>query len=295
MKDLSVVIEELKLILSKVSKKVDITTIESTFKDVIDLFGGKYPGYRACNTQYHDIYHTLDTVLAMARLIHANHLNGQVYDKHSICLAIVAGLLHDTGYIQKVEDQDGTGAKYTACHVERSIQFTKVYCQKKNFTQLDIRKMVSMISCTGLDVNLDTIKFSSKKVKRLGQILGSADFLGQMADRTYLEKLLFLFYEFQEGNIPGYKDEQELLVKTLEFAESTKKRYITELGGVNKLMIMHFRDRFNINEDLYQTAIDHHLHYLKEVVLKDPHANHRAHFKRDNLVKKLQEIHKKIK
>lgn len=32
----------------------------------------------------------------------------------------------------------------------------------------------------------------------LGEILGTADLTGQMADRTYLEKLLLLFLEFED-------------------------------------------------------------------------------------------------
>ena len=31
-----------------------------------------------------------------------------------------------------------------------------------------------------------------------------ADLVGQMSDRAYLEKLLFLYYEFKEAGFPGY-------------------------------------------------------------------------------------------
>ena len=36
---------------------------------IVDLFQGRFPGYRACNTEYHNLGHTLDALLASSRLI----------------------------------------------------------------------------------------------------------------------------------------------------------------------------------------------------------------------------------
>ena len=36
---------------------------------------------------------------------------------------MLAILMHDTGYLKKRGDNEGTGAKYTLTHVDRSIQF----------------------------------------------------------------------------------------------------------------------------------------------------------------------------
>src|SRR3970282_2919594 len=39
------------------------------FDDFGALYEGKFPGYLACDTLYHDVRHSLDITLAMARLI----------------------------------------------------------------------------------------------------------------------------------------------------------------------------------------------------------------------------------
>ena len=77
-----------------------------------------------------------------------------------------------------------------------------------------------MLECTGLDTNLTEITFESKEIELLGKMLGTADLLGQMADRIYIEKLLFLFREYQEGNIVGYNNELDLLKNTANFYDT---------------------------------------------------------------------------
>ena len=39
------------------------------FYDFERLFTGRYPRYRGCDTTYHDMQHTLDMTLALARLV----------------------------------------------------------------------------------------------------------------------------------------------------------------------------------------------------------------------------------
>ena len=39
------------------------------FYDFERLFTGRYPGYKGCDTTYHDMQHTLDMTLAVARLL----------------------------------------------------------------------------------------------------------------------------------------------------------------------------------------------------------------------------------
>ncbi len=55
-------------------------------------------------------------------------------------------------------------------------------------------------------------------------MLGSADLLGQMSDRAYLEKLLFLYKEFREAGIPGFNTEFDIIRKTVDFYEITVQR-----------------------------------------------------------------------
>ena len=123
-------------------------------------------------------------------------------------------------------------------------------------------------------------------------MLGTSDLLGQMADRTYLEKLLFLFLEMQEAKIQDFDDEFDLLKKTLEFYELTKDRFANEMDGVNSFMRDHFKTRWDIDKDLYLEAVENQMKYLKSI-LENNAADYRAKLRRGGLVKKLNK--KKVK
>src|SRR5947209_8114535 len=47
----------------------DFAGLEHAFDDCHALFAGRHPGYLGCDTLYHDMRHTLDMTLAMARLV----------------------------------------------------------------------------------------------------------------------------------------------------------------------------------------------------------------------------------
>src|SRR3954465_11809283 len=43
--------------------------LSQAFDDVVHMYRGEYPGYAACDTQYHDVQHVMEVTLAMARLL----------------------------------------------------------------------------------------------------------------------------------------------------------------------------------------------------------------------------------
>jgi hypothetical protein len=97
-------------------------------------------------------------------------------------------------------------------------------------------------------------------------MLGTADLLGQMADRLYLEKLIPLFKEFEEGKVPGFASEYDLLKKTSNFYHVAQTRLKKDLGNVQRFMVSHFRDRWNMEKNIYQEAIDGNINYLRFVL-----------------------------
>ena len=125
---------------------------------------------------------------------------------------------------------------------------------------------MNLVHCTGLSINLKEIKFQDKQEEILGYMLGTADILGQMASRTYLERLLFLYKEFKEGHVQGYNSELDLLKKTLVFYENTKTRLHKALKGVYKYAVPHFQARYKAKKDLYMEAVARQIYYLKEIV-----------------------------
>ncbi|MBI4678883.1 MAG: hypothetical protein HY748_14995 [Elusimicrobia bacterium] len=287
MGDPAAVWQETARLLRLMSAEADLRPVERAFTDVSDLFAGRCPGYRACNTEYHDLQHTTDTLLATVRLMHGACAEGMRFSDRELSLGTLAALFHDAGYIQESTDRSGTGAKHTARHVDRSIAFMRRYCGDRGFAPDFPDACASILGCTGLHVDIAGTRFESGNVEILGKMLGSGDLLGQMADRCYLEKLLFLFYEFQEGKIAGFKDEYSLLSNTIEFYEITRKRLEGELGGAHRFMRTHFKERWGIDRDIYAEVIARHIGYLKDNLGKNA-GDYRPLFKRGGLVERLK-------
>lgn len=273
------VMDEVKTITLVIFPEFDFGSLNNVFKDIVDLYQGNYPGYQKCNTKYHDLKHTTDTLLATIRLIHGAVITGHDFYGNDIYLTLVTALLHDTGYVQAADDISGTGGKYTPVHIARSIEFMRKYFIEKNFSRQDFIICSDILNCTGLYRRIQYREFKSSNFEMLGKILGTGDLIGQMADQTYLKKLLFLFLEFKEGKVGDYESDLDLLEKTEEFCSISLRRLEKELGGVHTFMRYHFQKRWNINRDLYRDAIDDNISHLKSV-LKNHKKNYRSFLKR---------------
>ncbi len=285
MYDPQCVLDEVKTTVRMAYPDFNFGPVERAFKDIVNLFHGKYPGYRQCNSKYHDLRHTSDAFLAMIRLIHGAILEGEKIGMENARLALITALMHDTGYIQTEEDRSGTGAKYTRIHVERSIEFMKKYFTGTGFSKAQIKTGADLLLCTEIDIEsrVDNIKFSTRETELLGKMLGAADLLGQMADRTYIEKLPFLFHEYREGNVGGFKSEMDLLMKTGDFYEKMKIRLSKDLGNVARFLPAHFKARFGISRNLYEEAIEKNMNYIK-IVLKESEVDYNKVFRRTRVV-----------
>ena len=265
--DSAAVFEEIRHLIFLMDSKYDFLNFDSLQADVIRLFQGDFPGYRACNTRYHDLEHTLAVTLAVFRLLHGAFVRGVSLSAHELTLGLICSLLHDSGLIQTDTDLEGSGAKYTANHEERSIEFMRGYLGAKNFSRQDFDDCAAIITCTKLSMVPADIAFRNESVRMLGNILGSADLLAQMADRKYLEKLLLLFQEFDEAGLPGFNSELELLRKTEDFYEHVvQKRLRRDFDDVGRYMRDHFRTRWQIDADLYRESIQRNIAYLQTVI-----------------------------
>jgi hypothetical protein len=274
------VLDEVDNILLLLFPDFDLGALHRVYENVVKLFEGQWPGYQKCNTKYHDFNHTLDCFLAMARLIHGGSVDGIEVGKRNAHLGLVSSLMHDTGYLQPAEDNSGTGAKYTLVHIERSIGFLENYFARDGFPREDFYLCRNCLKCTGLDVKIDQISFSSREDEILCKMLGTADLLGQMASPNYLEKLPVLFSEFVEGGVGGIGDELDFLEHTIQFWEITQKRFMMDLGHVDALIQDHFRARWGIDRNLYREAIERHIRFL-DYVLKNCRTNYHEYLSRD--------------
>jgi len=260
---------EIKNILLLIDPSLDPSPIEKIYEDIIRLFYGEFPGYRASNTKYHNLEHTCSVTLASARLIHGLHVQRQVFPPRLVQLCLIGALFHDTGLIQTKDETEGTGAQHTIGHEERSIAFMEKYLTEKGFSQEDIRDCSHIIMCTELSLSLAEIPFNSEEVRTMGKVLGTADLVAQMADRNYQEKLLLLFLEFEEAGMEEFKSPLELFRKTEEFYRSVARKRLTgELEGVSSAALYHFRERWKIDKNLYEESIKYNIRRMKEAVME---------------------------
>lgn len=253
--------------------------LEQAFYLIEELFSGEYPGYQACNTEYHDLSHTLDATLATCRLLDGANLTGPALPQDLARDLILAALFHDCGYIQEEWDQAGTGAKFTTNHVERSVGFVVRERERFSITTEQATLIGRLIRSTGLSVEMNSISFVSPEERMAGAILGTADLLGQMSDRTYLEKLLFLYKEFREARINGFNTEYDIIRKTVDFYEVVKSRLRSQYQDAYRFARQHFRTRYGIDRNLYIVAINRHINYLRKIV-QDSESNFRHKLRR---------------
>ncbi|MDP6993359.1 MAG: hypothetical protein QGF87_03290 [Woeseiaceae bacterium] len=209
------------------------------FYDFARLFTGQYPGYLGCDTTYHDMQHTLDMTLALARLIAGYEQTVDPAERlgaHRAQMTIVTSLFHDSGYIRhKERDKDFTnGAEFTLYHVSRSADFLRRYLPELGLSR-DVAVSSMIVHYTGYELDIDKIELEDPRDAICGHLLGTADLVAQMADRCYLEKCRDRLYtEFVIGGIaienasPGeymvrYESGIDLLRKTPMFYQATSR------------------------------------------------------------------------
>ena len=278
------VLNEVKEILRRISSGFNTVAIDHVFDDANRLYNGIYPGYRACNTGYHDLRHANDTFLAMARLIHGAVIDGEQLTERQITLGLIAAIFHDVGYIQEKSDRQGTGAKYTAIHEQRSMDFLSRHGTKYGLSPEEIAAGRTIMLCTDLDVDIADLSFASYQIELLGKMLGAADLMAQLADPMYLEKLQFLYREFRESGMGNYESELDILQKAVVFYDIFDHRIQTKLGAVDRFMGLHFHSRWGMRGNLYQEMIIRQKNYLLKT-LKIPGFDPRKFFRRGKCLK----------
>jgi hypothetical protein len=244
------------------------------FDDIVRLYRGEFPGYGACDTQYHDLQHILEVTLAMARLLdgydHARGEGPQVGER-LFQLGVICALFHDCGYIRKRNDKrHGNGAEYTTTHVTRGARFLKEYLPTIGMAEYaDVAGAI--LHFTGYERPVHTIHVPSPLFKLVGNLLGSADIIGQMSDRCYLEKCRDRLYpEFVAGGITRKKTDngeivvfsspEDLVRKTPSFYQNASRRLDADLGGCYQYAKAHFG-----GHNLYMDAVQQNVRFAERI------------------------------
>jgi len=229
----------------------------------------------------------------MVRLLHGAHLSAENFSQHEIVLGIIGALLHDSGMIQESWDKEGTGAKYTLEHVQLSMDFVAKHAATLYLSDQEINDLRDMILCTDLMAEIPTINFSSPRIELLGKLLATADLIAQMADRTYLEKLLFLYHEFREADLGNFKNAIDFYHQTLNFFELSLMRFKVTLDDTSRYMIPHFKSRWGIEDNLYIASLKNQCAFLKKT-LADKNKSVYKELKRENIIQMARRKYGKI-
>ena len=276
-------------ILGHINPRYDRSLIKMVFDDVMSLFRGEYPGYSSIRTLYHDKPHTLDVFLCAVRLMHGMQISGNSLSDEEMTLIMIASLLHDIGYSQRDGEEGGTGAQYTQTHVNRGIAFMKSYIADRQLPLSFVTSLEPMLTGTDPALKFSEIDFPDKRTRLLGQIVATADLTGQMADRTYLEKLLFLYLEFKEAHFGNYRNMYDLLRQTKSFYSVTREKLDGDFGGMYINLGYHFKDVMGVENNFYLESIEKNIAYLEKVTALDE-AEYLSMLKRGGIVEKSRAL-----
>ena len=249
--------------------------IDRAFRDLTTMYRGDRPGYHACDTDYHNLQHSLDVTLAMARLMDGyerTQTRGPELGARLFRFGIVTALFHDIGYLRKFNDtRHRNGAEYTLKHVSRGAKFLEDYMNRIGMAEL--APIASrLIHFTGYEKPIEKIDVPNLSFRLIGNMLGTADIIAQMADRCYLEKCRDRLYpEFVEGGLAArdesdqrvsvvFRSVEDLMQKTPRFYKTARLRLNEHLGGAHGYMEKHFG-----GQNLYLDEIDKNMQYASAV------------------------------
>jgi hypothetical protein len=242
----------------------DLSYIERAFDLIEAGCSGRLSGYAPLNTPYHDEAHVLEVVLCCVRLLHGLHLGGKRIDGFIIDASLVGALLHDSGYLMSRDEAEGTGAQFTLAHVARGVVFAETHL--RDFPAPLISAIGNVILTTDHRPNAVMPDYETPEQELAAHVAATADLVGQMASREYLERLLLLYEEFREAGITAFEDVHDMLEKTDGFYRLVASRLQNELGGLAPHLARHFEEERGVDRNYYLESIDRNLDYLALLV-----------------------------
>lgn len=243
--------------------------LEQAITDLARAFRGDYPGLLRCDTHYHDLRHAFDSGLAMARLIRGQAIAAprgaaEPIDAEHALLGILLALYHDIGFLRRTDETNLQGAQLTPIHEARGVEFMRNYLSRTSLAHLAETAELIMVTCLIWHMPPDL----SLRDRAMASLLGTADIVSQLSDRSYLEKCRdFLFAEFCTVGLAGapglpYPDSRVLLEKTPGFYTNLlRRRMQVEYGGADAFLGIHFG-----GECPYDASIKRNLGYLNTVL-----------------------------
>ena len=263
-------LDEILFLAGSISPGVDLKLIREVHNDLAAFFSGSHPDFQKNTLPYHNLRHSQMVVLATIRLFDGLHCSNHLPITADMLLkGLLAAYFHDSGMLLMEGDPARSGTEYMADHEARSILFLKRYATRKGLGEDIPRDCATIINYTDLESDPASFELHSHEIQLVGQVVGSADILSQMADRYYLECLPLLYKELQAGGISRHSSALELMEHTANFYHNVVlKRLLTTFSHTSTAMQTHFRERYKIDRNLYIENIDKNISYLKKIIKK---------------------------
>ncbi len=274
--DIHKVSEVIILMFSKMFANQNSSFIYGFCNDVSDMFTGNYKDYQKMDTVYHDLDHTLQATLCWVRLMLNRHLLKvePIMNHIDFKIGLISIMMHDVGYLKEKNDTEGTGAKFTFVHEKRSCEVADIYLDEHHWDKKMNFAVQHLIGCTGPRSIIDSIPFLSKIERIMGEAVCVADYLGQMSDPKYLDKLPVLYEEFEESDnyrgIPRedrlFKDYDELFNATPLFWEySVKPKLQKDCHNLHLFLSEPYPD----GQNPYLEKIEENIAKIKNIIAKN--------------------------
>jgi hypothetical protein len=266
-------------LLSSLYSRSSLDPVWIAFHDFERIYGGVDAVIVGVDTSYHDMQHSLDVTLALARLIAGYDSvapRGERLGPERATFAMIAALFHDSGYLRHRLHDSGAanGAEFTRTHVTRSGLFLEHYLPKLGLEEF-VPVVSPIVHFTGYEVPLERIELDDRTNVLIGRLLGTADLITQLADRCYLEKCRDRLYpEFVLGGVAfdplagdvRYRSGRHLLSQTLSFYQSSVHLRL-ERGFQSAYR--YFEPYFGGDGNLYVSFVRKNLSFLLQILKRD--------------------------
>ncbi len=260
-------LDEIISLSSTICPDADQSLIRDTYNDMTAFVAGSHPFFQKNTLQYHNLRHSQLVALATVRLFHGLHCNHIHINSGTLTKGLLSAFFHDTGMLLVEGDRAKSGTEYIANHEERSILFLQRYVVLKNLDKTILKDCATVIHYTNLSLDPTTFARHSHETQLAGQVVGSADILAQMADRYYLEALPMLHEELRADETYRHASALDLMIHTTDFYHNIiLNRLIHTFSNTAQSMRTHFRERYQIDRDLYTENINKNIAYLEKII-----------------------------
>ena len=261
---------------------IHTSLLRDAFEHVRGAFWGEHPDWLPCDTPYHDLRHSLDTALVVARMadgfeIAHNVGAGPALGPEESTIAVILALMHDTGFLRERTLGAINGASLMRDHEARSVRFAHAYLSRSALAEC--ADQAALIQSTNFSHSAHSAADGlPTQYIAIARLIGTADLLAQLADRCYLEKCYhFLYEEIAAAGLDRlcdtsgrvvkmlYSSPDDLLRKTPEFYEQVvTPRLEEDFAHAYRYLELHFR-----GSDPYMAAVQHNIAHLRRLIKRN--------------------------